>query len=157
MRRPLGRAGFTLVEAVIASSLGLIVVLAMGLIMLAGQRSWDWGRDRAVLQQNAADGLDWMARSVRRARSVRVISPAEFRTFDEAGLLVHTYRRVVGTGPPRLQQDGADLIPRRCNRFVVTPDGDTTSLTLEIEIEDELGNTVAATTRSAVRNRDLTF
>lgn len=157
MKPPQGPAGFTLIEAVIATSLGLIVVLAMGSLMLVGQKSWEWGRDRAVLQQNAADAMEWMARAIRSARSLEVVNPAEFRTYDAGGGLVHTFRRVVVEGIPRLQQDGADLIPRRCSLFVITPDDDTTSISIEMVIEDELGNVVAASTRSAVRNRDLSF
>jgi hypothetical protein len=162
MRRSSGRAVHDL-ELMIGISLALIVVLALGRIVLASQRSWEWGRDKTVLQANVTEALEWMSRSVHAARTVEVYAHSgvndEFRTYDETGALVHTFRRAVGVS--RLQMDGADLVDRPCTRFVVTPNADSTSLTLDLELVIlhgvDVQTRVAATTRATVRNRFFTF
>jgi Tfp pilus assembly protein PilW len=78
-----GSAGYTLIELAVGGFLALFVVLALGHVILQNQRSWEWGRDKAVLQQNATEGIEWMARAVRAARRLEVIS-----------------RRFGGRGPP---------------------------------------------------------
>lgn len=145
--------GVTIVEFLIAIFVALIVVLAMGRIITTNIRSWNQGRDKAVLQQNVTEALEWMARSIRGARTVEVASSTEFSTYDENGTLVHTYM----LSGDRLHEDGSDLVDRKCTRFNVIPDADTTSLVLEMELEDEAGMLVAARTRAAVRNRTFEF
>lgn len=149
--------GYTLVELTVAVFLAFLVVLALGRLMLASQRSWEWGRDKAVLQQNATEALEEMARSVRAARLVAVDDTTHFETYDELGHRVHSYARTLVGGHWRLQLDGHDLVDRDCVRFRVDPDGDTTSLTILVELTDRADNRVAAMTRSAVRNRPLEF
>ena len=156
MRR--GRSkGFTMIEMMVAIFLSLIVIFAIGSILTASQRAWAWGRDKAVLQANSTEALEWIARSVRASRSLQVVSADQFSTYDENGALVHTYRRFMVDGVGRLQEDGADLVARTCNRFTVTPDPDTTSLTLALELQDASGNSILAMTRAAIRNRSFEF
>ena len=137
--------------------IALVVVLALGRIMLANQRSWDSGRDKAELQANTTETLEWMARSIRAARFLTVVAGDEFWTHDESGTLTHVYRLDTDGAEPRLQEDGRDLSTRRCTQFVVTADDDTTSLTLRLELEDDDGDRVFGMTRVAVRNRSLAF
>lgn len=146
-----------MIEMTIAVFLTFFVVLVMGRVVLQNQRSFGWGRDKVILQQNVTEACEWMARTVRSARTLRVISASEVRAYDETGALIHTFRRFTVNGVPRLQQDGADLVGRKCTRFVVTPDNDTTSITLSVELEDGSGNRVAALTRAALRNRTFEF
>jgi prepilin-type N-terminal cleavage/methylation domain-containing protein len=149
--------GVTLIELSLALVVGLLVVLALGRIVLANQRSWEQGRDKTELQQNTTEALEWMARSVRSARTVAVIDTTEFRTYDAAGSLVHTYELVAGVGQPRLHEDGSELTDRPCTLFYVLPDADTTGVTLTIELEDRAGNRVAAQTRATLRNQSFQF
>jgi hypothetical protein len=144
-------------EMVIAVFVALIVVLALGRLILANQRAWEWGRDKAELQQNVTEGLEWMARSVRAARTVEITGTDEFRTYDENGSLVHTFQLANVGSQTRLLQDGSDLVDRRCTLFQITANSDTTSLTLEVELEDNAGNRVAGQTRVTIRNRTFTF
>ena len=144
-------------ELMVAMIIALVVVMAMGSIIVQNIKSWQQGRDKAVLQQNVTEGLEWMARSVRAARTLVVISATEFETYDETGALVHTYERVNAGGSFRLREDGTDLVERECTQFSVTPDSDTTSVTLVLELEDDAGNLVAARTRAAVRNQSFEF
>ena len=151
------RAGFTVLEAVIATFVALVVVFALGRLILVNERSWEWGRDKTVLQQNTTEALEWMARSIRVARRIVVASDSEFSTFNEHGVLVHTYERAIVGSAGRLYEDGADLVDRNCTRFRIVPDEDTTSVTLDLELEDNAGNRVAATTRATLRNRTFEF
>ena len=110
-----------------------------------------------MLQQNSTESLEWMSRSIRAAHSIAVIDTSEFRTYDDAGTLLHTYELVNVGGINRLHQDGSNLVDRRVTRFLVVPDDDTTSVTLTLEIEDRAGSRVEAITRTAVRNRSFEF
>jgi Tfp pilus assembly protein PilV len=151
-------SGFTTIELLIASVIALVVVIAMGYLILQNQRSWEWGRDKTVLQQNTTEALEWMARSVRAARVLNVVSDSKFMTYNEDLVLVHTYEVVEVDGDNWLQEDGNDLVDRVCTNFEVIPDDDTTSVTLVLELKDEAGNLVAATTRAATRNlEEYTF
>ncbi len=149
--------GGTLMEMCVGMFLALLVVLAAGNIILTNARAWEWGRDKMVLQQNATEALEWMARAVRAADSLAVISASEVRTYDAGGALLHTYAQVIEGSEGRLHQDGSDLVDRVCSQFVVTPGADTTSVTLLVELADNAGDHVAAQTRAALRGRSFVF
>jgi Tfp pilus assembly protein PilW len=155
MIRRRARDGYTIVELMIGVFLALIVVLALGRIILANQRSWEWGRDKTVLQANSTEALEWMSRQVRAARRIEIVSASEFRTYDENDALAHTYRRAVVSGEGRLQQDGASLVGRPCTAFAVA--GDSANVTMRLELQDKSGNKVSATTRATVRNRSFEY
>jgi type II secretory pathway component PulJ len=155
--RDRGDAGYTLIELFIALVLGLVVVLAIGKLLIANQRSWEWGRDKVVLQQNTTEVLEWMSRSIRSARTLAVVDSTELRTFDEGGALVKTYDTAATGGQIRLRENGVPLIDRQCTRFVVVPDADTTSVTVIVELEDRAGSRVEAMTRVAIRNDSFEF
>jgi hypothetical protein len=151
------RSGLTIVELTVALFLGLLVVLALGRIILASQSSWRQGRDKAVLQQNVTETLEGLARSIRAARQVVVTSSEQFATYDETGALVHAYA-ITGSGASRrLQQDGVDYVDRQCLQFSVTPNTDTTSLTILLELVNPDDVRVAAETRVVPRNVSYTF
>jgi hypothetical protein len=150
-------SGYTFIELAVASLLAFLVVLALGRLILANQRSWEWGRDKVVLQQNVTEALEWMARSIRAARSLQLQADDHFNTFDESGVQVHTYQLVTGAGGPRLQEDGQDLSDRLCTEFTVSANWDTTSLIIRLELEDNTGDRVAGLTRATIRNRPFEF
>jgi len=151
-----GRRGFTLLELMIAGFLGLLVVLALGRIILASQRSWEWGRDKVALQANTTEALEAIARSVRAARTLEFdgADPDHciLRTYDELGLLVHTYTRIGNGATARLQEDGSDYSTRECVHFLVIPNRDTSSVHLNVSLRNMDGFEVAAETDGAVRN-----
>lgn len=156
MKRPRGRRGFTMVELMIGGFLALIVLLAMGRLVLANQRSWEWGRDKLLLQQNITEALEAMARAVRAADSLAVTNASDFSTFDD-GALVHRFARATIDGVDRLQQDDVDLVDRRCVSFLVTPNVDTTNVVLQLELEDEHGSRMVLMTVATPRNRSFVF
>jgi hypothetical protein len=141
-----------MVEMMVALFLALLVVMALGSLIVMNQRSWAWGQDKAMLQANVTESLEWMARSIRAARNLTLASPQEFSTYDETGTLAHTYRRDTIGGVPRLLQDGNDLVDRRCTSFTVSANADTTSLTLVLQLEDNAGSVVEGMTRATMRN-----
>ncbi len=159
-RSPVGsgaRRGLTMIELMVACLIAVIVVLALGRIVLANKRGFDWNMDKTVLQQNVTEALESMARSVRASRSIVVTSPAAFSTYDETGALTHTFVRTVQDGRGTLLRDGAPLTARVCPTFTVTPDDDTTSVLMQLELADNSGNNVALVTRAAVRSRHFEF
>ncbi len=156
-KRSRDRRGLTIIEFTVASMISVIVVLALGRIVLASKRGFDWNVDKTVLQQNASESLEHMARTVRASKRLVVSSTSAFSTYDETGALTHTFLRTVANGTGTLLQDGAALTPRACTAFTVTPDDDTTSVSLQLQLADNSGNSVALATRAAVRNRHFEF
>lgn len=152
-----GRSGYTIIELVVALGISLIVVLALGRIMLVNQASFRQGRDKVLLQQNASEALERMAHSIRSARDLQVVSATEFRTYDAAGALAHTYKRLSTAAGQRLQEDGRDLSSQACAAFSCTANADTTSLTLSLQFQNEDGEQVARQTRVTLRNRTIAF
>ena len=146
------QAGFTPLETVIALSLSVAVLLALGGVMLLNQRAYGWGRDKIILQQNVTECLDRITRRVRMARRLEVVSASEFSTYDESGALAHTVRRALVGGQGRLQEDGADLVDRTCVSFTAQPNADTTALTVAVELEDRAQNRVKFITTAVARS-----
>ena len=157
LRKPAGSRGFTLIELMIATFLSLIVVLALGNIVLANQKAWVWGHDKAVLQSNVTESLEWMARSIRAAHSIQVLGSGDFQTYDENDNPTHRYRLSGSGASARLLEDESSFSDRTCTQFTVTANTDTTSLTLALEFEDDSGARVAAMNRATLRNRTLEF
>ncbi|MBM3317700.1 MAG: hypothetical protein FJY75_07590 [Candidatus Eisenbacteria bacterium] len=150
------RSGVTLVELVIGLFLAMAVVLAMGRLILVNQRQWQLGRDKAVLQQNLTETLEWLARAVRAADSLAVVSATEFATYED-GAEIHRFALVAAGGENRLRRDGLDLVDRRCTAFQVTPNEDTTSLILRLELEDGAASRMTLMTVATPRNRSFEF
>ncbi len=148
--------GYTLIEFTVASMLAILVTLALGRLILANQRSWEWGRDKIVLQQNASLTMERMSSHIRGARSIAVVDSTEFRLYDAGGGLTDIYRRVATDGG-RLQHNSLDMVDRRCTAFIVTTDNDTTSVTIQMELADNADSRVAVMSRTAVRNQSFEF
>jgi len=148
--------GYTLLELMVAGMLSMFVLLALGKLILVNQQSWEWGRDKTVLQQNASLTLERISARVRAARSIAVADSTEFRCYDATGSVTDVFRRVVNSGG-RLQHNGLDMVDRTCNAFIVTTDDDTTSVTIQIELADNSDERITAMTRTAIRNQSFTF
>ncbi|MBD3236651.1 MAG: hypothetical protein GF330_08100 [Candidatus Eisenbacteria bacterium] len=153
MTRRTRQDGYTLVEFVVGGFVGLVVVIALGHLLLANQRSWHAGQEKVRLQQNASQAADRISRAVRAAHRLAVVDGDELRIFDAQGVQQIRYRCVGHAGEGRLRENGRDLVAQRCRRFRVVPDADTTSVGLEIELENEAGQRVAVATRVARRNQ----
>lgn len=152
-----GRSGYTIVELVVALGISLIVVLALGRVMLVNQSSFRQGRDKVLLQQNASEALERMAHSIRAARELQLVSATEFRTYDASGALVHTYRRQLTAAGQRLLEDGQELSSQHCAALSCAANGDTTSLTISLLLENGDGEQVARQSRITLRNRTIAF
>ena len=151
------RGGYSMIELLVALGIGLIVVLALGHIVLASQRSWTWGREKVTLQANMAQALEQMERAAHKARWITVPDSNQFRVFDENGVRRTAYRRVNVGGRWYLQEGGHVLVPPVCTRFRVQPNNDTTCVVITLRLVDAYGNVMVGRTTATVRNRTLAY
>jgi len=149
------QGGFTLVELMVALTASLIVTFALGQLVMTNQRAWRDGTDRAVLQQNLSQVLDWIGSDVRGAARVDLQGGSSFRLLDRNGQALHTYTLQTSGGDTLLQRDGRTLVPRTCPVFSVAANADTTILTITVDLRGQYGKRVSATTAVAIRGRDL--
>ncbi|MFB3909582.1 MAG: PilW family protein [Candidatus Eisenbacteria bacterium] len=161
MRVARGARGYTILELMLACFLALIVVLALGAIILQSQRSWRWTRDKTMLQANTTEAVEWVERRVRGAWGITMLAGSppynSFEVYDQHKTVKYKFDVAQVNGSPRLRENLKTLVDRRCNRFLVTPNADRTSVRIELELEDNSGNRVAAVTQCAVRNRHFIF
>jgi type II secretory pathway pseudopilin PulG len=64
--------GFTLIELVIAIFTGTIVIVAAGMILFFGQRTWNSTWDRTNLQRDASYAMFRMTRDIKAGASAQV-------------------------------------------------------------------------------------
>jgi len=62
------KRGFTIIELLVAAASVCIVVLAAGIILVFGQRSWDRGLEQAGLQRDASFAMLKMKQSISAGR-----------------------------------------------------------------------------------------
>jgi Tfp pilus assembly protein PilW len=105
--------GFTLIELTIAMFTGTIVILAAGVILFFGQKSWNNAWKRANLQRDASYAMLRMCRSIKAGASAQMEGSGE-------GLRIYT---------------GGNW-----TRFYVAPGA--TKLTLNSEIEGNNSETI---------------
>jgi len=142
-------------ELMVALVASFIVVLALGKLVLVNQQAWRDCRDRALLQQNLSQVLDWFALDVRGATRIDLQGTTGFRLLDAAGRQLHAYTLQTTQGDTLLQRDGRVIAPRTCHRFSVQANRDTTALTITVGLRGENGKRIVGSTIIAVRNRDL--
>jgi len=66
------RKGFTLIELTVAMFTGTIVVIAAGMILFFGQKSWNSTWDRANLQRDASYAMLSISRPIKAGTSAQV-------------------------------------------------------------------------------------
>jgi len=81
-RRSRARKGVTLVEIIVATAIGAIVLLALGLMLLGPQTAWQRGGVLVDLQRDLSLAMDRMARMLREARWVSVTDGGAAVLFD---------------------------------------------------------------------------
>ncbi len=154
-RRRGGAAGFTLVELMVALTASLIVTFALARLVMSNQAAWQDGRDRAVLQQNLSEALEWLGRDIRGAARVQLQGPAAFQLLDRNGQVAHSYALSTSGGDTFLVRDGRPVVARDCPVFSVQANADTTVLTLTVGLRGRSGKRTTAVTAVAVRGRHL--
>jgi len=78
--------GFTLIELTIAMFTGAVVIVAAGMILFFGQKTWNSTWDRANLQRDASYAMLRMSRSVKAATSAQVEGSGKgLKIFNEGG------------------------------------------------------------------------
>lgn len=158
-RCSVARDGVGLIEMMLALSLLLVAIVLLGRIMLIGMAAWERGRDKTVLQANATEAVERMARQIRSGAAVSLTGAPEVAVLDRSGAEIARFARVEVDGRWKLREEigDRDVTGRECTAFAAATDDDTTSITLTVEFADDSGNQVAATVRAAVRNRHFVF
>ena len=155
-RRTRGRQGATLVELLVAVVLAGIVTLAAVILYLLNERSFDQGREKLMAQQNASWCLEAIARDVRVARRVDLVTAERMVLYDIDGAPISTWARGTVNGQSLLQRNGRSMAPEVCTalRFTLV-NLESTAVDLMLELEDPAENRIRLETRSALRNHDV--
>ena len=74
--------GFTLIEVMVASSLGVIVMTVVGMLSWYSSRSFAATANYVSLDQSGQLALDKMSREIRQARSLTTFSPTSLTLLD---------------------------------------------------------------------------
>ena len=150
MKRKLQK-GFTLIELTIAMFTGTIVILAAGMILFFGQKTWNSTWDRANLQRDASYAMLRMSRSVKAGSLAQIEGSGEglrvyndndgswmrFFTVPGASKLALKSEIVEGNSSETIIDDKVEAL-----QFNVT--GNTVSIELKLR-EDSLQTHFAST------------
>ena len=80
------RRGFSLVELMVATLAGIILVLATGMLMSIGHNNWNVAWKRANLQRDASYAMLIISRSIRAGTSAKVEANGKgLRIYTEGG------------------------------------------------------------------------
>ena len=81
MKRPLHRAGFTLVELMAAMVAAAVLALTAGLMLFYAYKAWHQDRDGAAMQQDGCIAMELISRAVRGGSNVviQATQPGDLR------------------------------------------------------------------------------
>lgn len=140
--------GFTLLELTITTLTGAIVIVAAGIILFFGQRTWNSTWDRANLQRDASYAMLRITKDIKAAASAQVEESGKalkvfngtdwVRFFTESGGSMFTLKRQTSAGGSEtvLEDNMEDVL------FTVT--GST--VTIDLKLKDyNLGTHFAST------------
>jgi prepilin-type N-terminal cleavage/methylation domain-containing protein len=149
------RKGITLIELLIAMMAGAIVILAAGVIIVSGQKSWNETWKKVNLQRDASYAMLVMSQSIKKAASVVVDANDRAMTItDAAGDTTRfswnsgqdTLRCWVGTGSPSTIIDDVQYL-----QFGMDDVNDT--VTIDLRLQDGSVQTYFVST-VMIRNRN---
>jgi type II secretory pathway pseudopilin PulG len=99
------KAGFTIMELIVALAAACIIVFAAGIVLVFGQRSWDRGLEQAGVQRDASFAMLRMKQSISAGRSVALDADGMgVKIFNSTGWI--KYRFYPGQKDLRYQIDG---------------------------------------------------
>ena len=151
------RRGYTLIELVVASSLSMVVVLALGSVIVTNQRAWEWGRDKIDIQQEVTRAIGRVTASVRAASSVSLPAANWLVTQNADGAQLHEYRLAGSGDSARLMEDGVPLVDFACTEFTVSGTAENSCITFTLEIRNETGDEVRNVATASIRNQEYNF
>ncbi len=155
-RIPRGVPGYTTIELLIASFISLFVVIAAGTVVFTNQRSFKQGGNKLAMQGEASRSVEQIERDVRHARWVDYGSVSDITLYDQAGDLIHRYY-LAGSGlDARVMQDNQPLVDDTCTllHFEINPD--TTTVVIQLQLQDPAQNKVRVDSKASIRNRPFT-
>jgi Tfp pilus assembly protein PilV len=129
--------GFTLIELIITTFAGTIVIVAVGMILSFGQRTWNTTWDRTNLQRDASYAMLRMTRDIKAGASAQVENYGTgLKIFNGAvcvrfftasgGSMLALKRETSGGGLENVIEDNMEAV-----RFNVT--GNTVTLDLKLK------------------------
>jgi type II secretory pathway pseudopilin PulG len=121
------QSGLTMIELLVALSLAVIVVIAVGSVYLTNQRSFRQGREKLLTQQNLSWCMEEVARDLRRAWRADRVNAQKIVLYDTDGLVFATWELGSEGGQDRLLRNGTAQAPEQCTALAFTvaaPDTD---------------------------------
>jgi Tfp pilus assembly protein PilW len=140
--------GFTLVELTITTLTGAIVIVAAGMILFFGQKTWNSTWDRTNLQRDASYAMLRMTKDIKAGvsaqveddgKGLNVLNGADWVRFstESAGSMFALKRQTSGGGSETVLNDNMEAV-----QFTVT--GNT--VTIDLRLKDyNLGTHFAST------------
>jgi hypothetical protein len=102
------RSGLTLVELLIAAAVACIVLIAAGIILVYGQKSWNYGLRQAGLQRDASFAMLKMKQSISSGKQAQLDADGlGVKIVQTSGWIRYWY--VPGENDLRFQSEGQDV------------------------------------------------
>ena len=102
------RRGLTLIELLVASAAVCIVVLAAGIILVFGQKSWNYGLQQSGLQRDASFAMLKMKQSISSGTKAQLDADSlGVKIFQTSGWIRYWY--VSGENDLRFQTEGQEV------------------------------------------------
>ena len=125
--------GFTLIELIITTFTGSIVIVAAGMILFFGQRTWNSTWDRTNLQRDASYAMSRMTRDIKAGASAQVEDSGKalkifkgadwVRFFTASGGSMLALKRETGGGSPEtVIEDSVEAVQFNVTGNTVTID-----------------------------------
>lgn len=128
MRHPARHSGFSLVELMVAMTIGLIIIVAVSALFLANQRTSRTQQEHSVMQDNARVALDRLSYTIRHAgfaeffggenRSASVTDASGALAMNVFGDATQDSNAVVSASPGRAFLDASQVLVGRHNQLI---------------------------------------
>jgi prepilin-type N-terminal cleavage/methylation domain-containing protein len=146
-------SGMTMIELMVASFIAVIFMLAAGTGYLVNQKAYKANREKLELQQTASQVMELMQKNIRAAATATIGNPADrIQLFDLSGNEFARFRLNISGGTAKLFETDALLAQQKLILLSFVPNADTSSVTINLNLEDVNKNRVLINTTAALRN-----
>jgi len=147
--------GLTLIELMLAIFITAFLLVAMGVIYTQTAEAWREGKEKLDIQQEATFALEQIARDVRASRSVVVASPDDIRCYDSAGTETARYTLDTSGAVNYIHRDSNPLVSVQCTLLGFALSADEGTVDISLELQDAQGNKTLVSSKTTLRNRNL--
>jgi hypothetical protein len=152
----LGREdGFSIVEMAVSAVIATIFMLTAGTAYIVNQKSYKANDEKRELQQNVAHIMEMMERQIRGSARAVIPSPPNnnrVELLDTQDQVITRFRLNTVSGIDRIFQDNALLARQKLITLTFVPNHDTSTVTINLNLEDENFNKVAMKSSATLRN-----